>query len=83
MTNGQVEFKNESLKKLQQLPITQDRIGKFITNWLDKWKGLVQRMGECGSEYRVFVGRPEGKRPLGRPRRRWQVGIKMGTQEVE
>jgi hypothetical protein len=34
-------------------------------------------MGESGSAYRVLVGRPERKRPLGRPRRRWEVGIKM------
>ena len=33
--------------------------------------------------YRVLVGKPEGKRPLGRPRRRWDDNIKMGLQEVE
>ena len=33
--------------------------------------------------YRVLVGKPEGKRPLGRPRRRWEDNIKMGLQEVE
>jgi hypothetical protein len=32
--------------------------------------------------YRVLLGKPEGKRPLGRPRRRWEVNIKMGLQEV-
>ena len=83
MTKFQVEIKNESLMKLRQLPISQDRKGKFITGRLDKWKGPVERMGESGSEYRVFVRRPEGKRSLGRRRRRWQVGIKMRIQEVE
>jgi hypothetical protein len=34
------------------------------------------------SAYRIFVGRPEGRRPLGRPRRRWQDNIKMGLQDV-
>jgi hypothetical protein len=34
-------------------------------------------MGEGGNVYRVLVGKPEGKRPLGRPRRRWEDGIKM------
>jgi hypothetical protein len=34
-------------------------------------------MGEGRNEYRVLVGKPEGKRPLGRPRRRWEDGIKM------
>jgi hypothetical protein len=40
-------------------------------------------MGERRSVYRVLVGKPEGKRPLGRPRRRWEDNIKMYLQEVE
>jgi hypothetical protein len=39
-------------------------------------------MGEGRGVYRVMVGRPEGKRPLGRPRRRWADNIKMDLQEV-
>jgi len=39
-------------------------------------------MGEGRSVYRVLVGKPEGKRPLGRPRRRWQDNIKLNIQEV-
>ena len=39
-------------------------------------------MGESRGVYRVFVGKPEGKRPLGRPRCRWEDDIKMGLQEV-
>jgi len=39
-------------------------------------------MGEKKVVYRVFVGKPEGKRPLGRPRTRWEYNIKMGLQEV-
>jgi len=42
----------------------------------------VARMGERRGEYRVLVGKPEGKRPLGRPRRRWEDRIKMDLQEV-
>jgi len=38
--------------------------------------------GENGGVYRVLVGKPEGKRPLGRPRRRWEDNIKMNLQEV-
>ena len=45
--------------------------------------GHVVRMGERRGVYRVLVGKPEGKRPLGRPRRRWQDNIKMDLQEVE
>jgi hypothetical protein len=37
----------------------------------------VARMGEDSSEYKVLMGNPEGKRPLGRPRRRWEDGIRM------
>ena len=39
-------------------------------------------MAERRGVYRVFVGKPEGKRPLGRPRRRWEDNIKMDLQEV-
>jgi hypothetical protein len=39
-------------------------------------------MGEGTNVYRVLVGKPEGKRPLGRPRRRWEYGIKMDLREI-
>jgi len=39
-------------------------------------------MGEGRGVYRVLVGKPEGRRPLGRPRRRWEDNIKMNLQEV-
>jgi len=42
----------------------------------------VARMGEGRGLYRVLVGKPEGKRALGRPRRRWEDNIKMDLQEV-
>ena len=44
--------------------------------------GHVARMGERRSIYRGLVGKPEGKRPLGRPRHRWEYNIKMDLQEV-
>ncbi|KAJ4441187.1 hypothetical protein ANN_11038 [Periplaneta americana] len=47
-----------------------------------RWAGHVAHMGESRNAYRVLVGRPEGKRPLGRPRRRWEDNIKMGLREV-
>jgi len=46
-----------------------------------RWAGHVARMGEERWVYRVLVGKPEGKRPLGRPRHRW-VDIRMDLQEV-
>ncbi|KAJ4446760.1 hypothetical protein ANN_13457 [Periplaneta americana] len=47
-----------------------------------RWAGHVARMGESKNAYRVLVGRPEGKRPLGRPRRIWEDNIKMDLREV-
>jgi hypothetical protein len=44
--------------------------------------GHVARMGEGRGAYRVLVRRPEGRRPLGRPRHRWEDNIKMDLQEV-
>ena len=44
--------------------------------------GYVARMGEEREVYRVLVGKPEGKRPMGRPRRRWVDNIRMDLQEV-
>jgi hypothetical protein len=41
--------------------------------------GLVARMGETRATYRILVGRHEGRRPLGRPRRRWEDDIKSGS----
>ena len=48
-----------------------------------RWVKLVARMGERRGVYRVLVGRPEGKRPLGTSKRRWEDNINMDLQEVE
>jgi hypothetical protein len=47
-----------------------------------RWAGHVARMGEERNVYRVLMGKPERKRPLGRPRRRWEDGIRMDLIEV-
>ena len=47
-----------------------------------RWAGHVARMGEDRGVHRVLVGKPEGKSPLGRPRRRWEDNIKMDLREV-
>ena len=47
-----------------------------------RWAGHVARMGERRGVYRILVGKTEGKRSLGRPRRRWDDNIKMDLQEV-
>jgi hypothetical protein len=46
------------------------------------WAGHVERMGKGRGVYRVLVGRPECKRPLGRSRRRWEDNIKMDLREI-
>jgi hypothetical protein len=45
-----------------------------------KWAWYVARMGEERKLYKVLVGKPEGKRPLGRPRRKWEVGIRTNLR---
>ena len=47
-----------------------------------RWAGNVGRMGEGRGVHMILVGKPEGKRPLGRPRRIWEDNIKMDLQEV-
>jgi hypothetical protein len=47
-----------------------------------RWAGNVARMGEKGNAYRILVGKPEGKRPLGRPRGRWVDNIKIDLREM-
>ena len=48
-----------------------------------RWAGHLARMGENRGEYRVLAGKPEGKRPLGIPRHRWEDNIEMDLQGVE
>jgi hypothetical protein len=47
-----------------------------------RWAGHVAHLGEGRSVYTVLVGTPEGKRPLGRPRHRWEDNIKMDLREI-
>jgi hypothetical protein len=47
-----------------------------------RWAGHVARVGERRGAYRALVGKPDGRRPLGRPRRSWEDNIKMDLREV-
>ena len=69
---------NEELNDLYSLPNTV----RVVKSRRMKWAGHVARMGEDRVVHRVSVGKPEGKRPLGRPRCRWEDNIKMDLQEV-
>ena len=69
---------NEELRDLYSLP----NIVRVIKSRRMRWAGHVARMEEGRGVHRVLVGKPEGKRPLGRPRRRWEDNIKMDLREV-
>jgi len=69
---------NEELNDLYCSP----NIVRVIKSRIMRWAGNVARMGEGRGVYRVLVGKPEGKRPLGRTRRRWEDNIQMDLQEV-
>jgi hypothetical protein len=69
---------NEELNDLYSLPY----IVRVVKSRRMRWAGHVARMGEERGAHRVLVGKPEGKKPLERPRRRWEDNIKMDLQEV-
>jgi hypothetical protein len=69
---------NDELHSLYSSP----NIVRVIKSRRMRWVGHVARMGEGRGVYRILAGRPEGKRPLGRPRRRWEDNIKMGLRET-
>jgi hypothetical protein len=69
---------NDELHSLYSSP----HIVKVIKSRRTRWAGHVARMGEGRGVYRVSVGRSKGKRPLGRPRHRWEDNIKMDLREV-
>jgi len=69
---------NEELNDLYCSP----NIVRVVKSRRMRWAGNVARMVERRVVYRVLMGKPEGKRPLGRPRHRWEDNIKMDVQEV-
>jgi len=69
---------NEELSDLYSSP----NIFRMIKSRIMRCAGHVARMRERRGVYRFLVGKPDGKRPLGRPRRRWEENIKMALQDV-
>jgi hypothetical protein len=68
---------NEELHNLYSSP----SIIRIIKSRRMRWVGHVARIGERRNAYRILVGKPEGKRPLGRPRHRWVDDMKMDLRE--
>ena len=68
----------EELNNLYSSP----NIVRVIKSRRKRWTGHVVHIGEGRGVYRVLVGKPEGRRPLGRPRRRWEDNIRMDLREV-
>jgi hypothetical protein len=69
---------NEELHNLYSSP----NIIRMIKSRRMRWAEHVERMGETRNAFRILVGKPKGKRPLGRPRRRWVDNIKMDLREI-
>jgi hypothetical protein len=69
---------NEKLHNLYSSP----SIIRMMKSRRMRWAGHVARMGEKRNLYRLLVGKPEGKRPLGRPRHKWIDNIKMDLLEI-
>jgi len=69
---------NEDLRDLYYLP----NIVRVVKSRRMRWAGRVARMGEGRGVHRFLVGKTEGKRPLGRLRRRWEDNIKMDLRKV-
>jgi hypothetical protein len=69
---------NDELHNLYSSP----NIVRVVKSRRLRWVGHVARMGKVRDVYRVLVGRPEDKRPLGRPRRRWEDNFEMGLRKI-
>jgi hypothetical protein len=69
---------HEELSDLYSLP----NIVRVVKSRRVGWAGRVARMGEGRGVHRILVGKPEGKRPLGRSRRRWEDNLKMDLPEA-
>jgi hypothetical protein len=77
MTGGWRKLHTEELHNLYSSP----SIIRMIKSRRMRWAGHVVRMEAKRNAYRILVGKPEGKQPLGRPRRRWVDNIKIDPRE--
>jgi hypothetical protein len=78
VTGGWRKLYNDELRDLYSSP----SIIRIIKSRRMRWAGHVARRGEKRNVYRLLMGKPKGKRPLGRPRRRWVDNFKMDLLEI-
>jgi hypothetical protein len=78
ISGGWRNLHNEELHNLYSSP----SIIRMINSRRMRWAGHVARIGEKRNAYRILVGKPEGRRPLGRPRCRWVDNVKMDLREI-
>jgi hypothetical protein len=91
---GQADRHVDANKRISTIPLTEgtqickigiffaERYRRIIKPRRMRWAGYVARMGEKRNEYRIKVGKPDGRRPLGRPKRRWVDSIKMDLRAI-
>jgi hypothetical protein len=75
------EWRKLHSEELHDLYSSPDIIRQVMSRRM-RWAGHVARMGEERKVYKVLVGKPEGKRPLGRPWRRWKGGVRTDLREI-
>jgi hypothetical protein len=72
------KLRNEELHNMYSSP----NVIRMMKSRIMRCLGHVARMGEKRNAYRILVGRPEGNRPIGRPRYRWMYNIKIDLREI-
>jgi hypothetical protein len=75
VTGGWRKLHNEELHNLYTFP-------RMIKSRTMRWAGHIARIGKQRNAYRLLVGKPEGRRPLRRPRRRWVDSVKIDLREI-
>jgi hypothetical protein len=76
---GWRKLHNEDRRNMQCSPSI---IIKMIKSRMMRWTGHIARIGANRNAYRILVGKPEGKRPLGKPKRRWKYNIRLDLREI-
>jgi hypothetical protein len=82
LTAASWQYNPEDSSELHTNWYSSPDIKRYIRSRRMSWAGHVAHMGEDRKVYKVLVGKPEGMRPLGRPRHRWENGIRIDLREI-